>query len=239
MDYNVLSIYKDFYEKSKPNNNKEWQSIAIDPNNPLYELYNVNISFNNIKNPVNYFNPDLPWSEDHFQERICGKPINPGKQYKNWPYYKNLNNDELFRNTGKFSHNYMERYWCSDVKGRRYDYGSLNDIIQRLKDNPYNRQSFLSVWHPEDQSNNKVRVPCTIGYWFYMQEDKLNVNYLIRSCDIVRHFKNDCYMTYRLLQHVCDKTKLAIGNFNMWIGSLHCFKSDLYYIKKYVRNTNN
>jgi thymidylate synthase len=239
MNDSVLSIYRDFYKESKPNNNKEWQSIAIDPKNTLYELYNVNASFDNIKNPVEYFNPDLPWAEDHFQERICGKPINPGKQYKNWPYYKNLNNDQLFRNTGQFSHNYMERYWCSDIKGRRYNYGSLNDIIERLKDNPYNRQSFLSVWHPEDQSNNKVRVPCTIGYWFYMQDEELNVNYLIRSCDIVRHFKNDCYMTYRLLQHVCDKTKLAIGNLNMWIGSLHCFKSDLYYIKKYVRDTNN
>ena len=225
-------IYNNFLTDWEYSKNGEWQSIDIDTKNPLLECYNVNLLFKDINNPAEYFNPDMPWSEDHFQERINGFPINPGKQYKNWPYYKNGNNEKLFRSTGQFSHNYMERYWCNDLKGRRYDCGDLNDIIERLKNNKYNRQSFLSVWHPEDQSNNKVRVPCTLGYWFYYKGDKLNVNYLIRSCDIVRHFRNDCYMTYRLLQHVCEQTNLQPGDLNMWIGSFHCFKSDLYSIRK-------
>lgn len=232
MNIKILELYQEFITEWRYSSNEEWQSVKINNKNPLVEVYNTNLSFKDIDKPVSYFAPDLPWAEEHFLERINGKPINPGEQYKNWPYYNNGNNEELFRSTGKFSHNYMERYWCSDLKGRRYNNGDLNDIIERLKDNPYNRQSFLSVWHPEDQSNNNVRVPCTIGYWFYYQEGKLNVNYLIRSCDIVRHFRNDCYMTYRLLQHVCERTNLSIGDMHMWIGSLHCFKSDLYSIRK-------
>lgn len=232
MDIKIIELYQEFITEWRYSSNEEWQSVKINNKNPLVEIYNINLSFKNIAKPVNYFAPDLPWAEEHFLERINGKPINPGEQYKNWPYYNNGNNEELFRSTGKFSHNYMERYWCSDLKGRRYNNGDLNDIIERLKDNPYNRQSFLSVWHPEDQSNNNVRVPCTIGYWFYYQQGKLNVNYLIRSCDIVRHFRNDCYMTYRLLQHVCERTNLSVGDMHMWIGSLHCFKSDLYSIRK-------
>ena len=133
----------------------------------------------------------------------------------------------------------MERYWCKGFKGIRFNYGDLNDIIERLKNNTYTRQAFLSVWHPEDQSNEGVRVPCTIGYWFYRNGNKLDCTYLIRSCDAVRHFRNDIYMTYRLLEHVGINIGLLPGNLKMWIGSFHCFQSDLYTLKKYVRDTIN
>jgi hypothetical protein len=32
--------------------------------------------------------PNMPWAEDHFRERICGQPINPGAEWENWPYNK-------------------------------------------------------------------------------------------------------------------------------------------------------
>ena len=30
--------------------------------------------------------PNLPWADDHFSERICGVPINPGVEWANWPW---------------------------------------------------------------------------------------------------------------------------------------------------------
>jgi thymidylate synthase len=53
--------------------------------------------------------PNLPWCDDHFQERICGAPINPGVEWANWPW-GNHAKDSLDEN-GQFNHNYMERYW--------------------------------------------------------------------------------------------------------------------------------
>ncbi len=32
--------------------------------------------------------PNLPWADDHFEERVCGFPINPGKEWQTWPYGK-------------------------------------------------------------------------------------------------------------------------------------------------------
>jgi len=51
------------------------------------------------------------------------------------------------------------------------------------------------------------------------------MTYLIRSCDIFRHFKNDVYMTIRLAQYVRDQVNpdLDLGELSMWIGSLHCW----------------
>src|SRR5690606_41630478 len=32
-------------------------------------------------------NPNLPWADVHFEERVGGKPLNPGESYKLWPFY--------------------------------------------------------------------------------------------------------------------------------------------------------
>jgi len=231
----IIKAFEDLVDYGEISENTTWQSIDIDKRNPLVEIRNVNLEFNLITDPVYEFNPDLPWAEDHFNERVNGQPINPGEQYKNWPYYKGINNDELFRSTGQFSHNYMERYWCKGYKGIRFDYGDLNDIIERLKNNLHTRQAFLSVWHPEDQSNHLERVPCTIGYWFNVYRGQLNMTYLIRSCDAIRHFRNDLYMSYRLLQWVAGQLGVDNGSMNIWVGSFHCFQSDLYTLNKIIK----
>ena len=174
--------------------------------------------------------PDLPWAEDHFQERVGGEPLNPGEQYKNWPYYDHSKDNKRFREGDKqFSHSYMERYWPPrDLKGIRYNYGDLNDLIEKLNENPLTRQAYLSIWYPEDQQNLKERVPCTLGYHILIRDGKLNITYHIRSCDIRRHFRNDIYMTVRLAQWIRDKLKIyfKMGNLYMWIGNLHCFDSE-------------
>lgn len=170
---------------------------------------------------------DLPWAEDHFRERMSG-PSNPGQQYKNWPYWKP---DPKFMENGVFSHTYQERFWPPQYCGIRYNAGNYADIAHRLAKDHTSRQAFLSIWHPEDQSNNGVRVPCTIGYWFKIRDGRLDVTYLIRSCDARRHLRNDVYMAQRLAMDMLNyegMQDVKLGVLSMWIGSLHCFESDLY-----------
>ncbi len=178
---------------------------------------------------------DLPWAEDHFQERLAG-PTNPGKQYKNWPYYRPEDDDKRFRETGEFSHTYQERLWPPPVKGIRFVMGDYQNIRDRLRDNPTTRQAFLSIWHPEDQSNTlNRRLPCTIGYWFRRIGDTLNITYLIRSCDATRHFRNDVYMTQRLAIDMAEYIEADLGIMSMWIGSLHCFEGDRFFLQKKLK----
>ncbi len=210
-----------------------WQSVEVD--DPMLEVCNM---FFDIKMPENKeelikgCRPDLPWAEDHFQERVGGKPLNPGDQYYNWPYYDHSQDDGRFREghfKGQFSHSYMERYWPPrDLKGIRYNYGDLYHLVQRLNKNPLTRQAYFAVWYPEDQVERGERVPCSLGYHFLIRQNKINVTYHIRSCDIRRHFHNDIYLTMRLAQWVRDKLKthFEMGNLYMWIGSLHCFSTE-------------
>lgn len=182
---------------------------------------------------------DLPWAEHHFQERIGGKPTNPGETYKSWPYCPDF--ADYLDEDGKFSHTYQERFWPE--KKNRWGPGNWMDIKDRLAKDLTTRQAFLSIWHPEDQSNNDVRVPCTIGYWFRLREVKgdcafhLDITYLIRSCDALRHLRNDVYMAQRLAQDMMDHLHskeifVVPGTMSMWIGSLHCFENDRYALRK-------
>jgi len=226
---------------------QRWQGISVvedscDRSNPMIEVCNAFISMQMIEDKdrlAELCGADLPWAEDHFQERIAGFPTNPGEQYKNWPHWVV---DPKFMEGEMFSHTYQERFWPPPIAGIRYNMGDLDDVVARLRSEPTTRQAFLSIWHPEDQDPFPAnrRLPCTIGYWFKINQGRLDVTYLIRSCDARRHFRNDVYMTQRLAHHVqesllSNNIDVQLGVLSIWVGSLHCFKSDIYSLEKQVK----
>ena len=234
----INSTIKSLVDQNFLITSKKWQAVEIP-----YKMYEINNVFLEMKicNSIDILkietDADLPWSEDHFKERLNGA-TNPGLEYKKWPYYRESKDDDRFRIGGEFSHTYQERFWPPSLNGIRFKMGDYNDIKKRLKNDLTTRQAFLSIWHPEDQSNNNERLPCTIGYWFKINNYQLDITYLIRSCDAVRHFKNDIYMTQRLamdmLSYINDNN-IKLGKMCMWIGSFHCFETDLYYLNKQIK----
>lgn len=187
--------------------------------------------------------PNLPWADDHFNERVCGSPVNPGETWKTWPWAQSAR--QFLDAEGRFEVNYMERYWASEVRPlpagiRRRRWGDLNDIAERLAKDPLTRQAWLPVYFPEDTAFEAGRVPCSLGYHWIMRSGFLHVYYPIRSCDYYRHFRDDIYLTVRLtiwllqrLRKIAPKpwVDVRLGYYGMWIGSLHLFIND--YIKLY------
>lgn len=119
--------------------------------------------------------------------------------------------------------------------GIRYAYGDLSDVINLLVKNPLTRNAYLPVWFPEDTGViHGGRTPCSIGYLFRMRNNRLSVFYDIRSCDFIRHFQDDVYLTVRLLLWVLAQCRekdsrwdaIRPGAFTMHIGSFHVFAAD-------------
>jgi hypothetical protein len=227
----------------------------------MREVLNVSfqVSTSWIENLTKYrgdIKPNLPWADDHFLERVSGQPLNPGEQWKNWPYALSA---DKFRTEGggKFSHTYMERYWPKDAEshwdrpvgprmGIRYPYGDLNDVVSHLLGDTSTRQAYLPVWFPEDTGVvHGERVPCTLGYHFIQRNGYFHATYYIRSCDFVRHFRDDLYLTVRLWLWVLDQLRereaevakrtgdahqfwhqIRLGMFTFHCVSLHCFVHD-------------
>lgn len=225
---------------------KRWQGavIANNPNMACYELTHSHFQVNlegqeSLAHWREDIKPDLPWADNHFEERVCESPINPGTHWANWEHNAKAGAEGFLDDRGKFNHNYMERYWprfagAVDVptedadqwkrhfrqgfipgltkphSGIFYEYGDLNDVIRLLMDDPYTRQAYLPMWFPEDTGGGNKRAPCTIGYHFLMRREQLDINYHIRSCDFHKHFRNDLYFTVRLLIWALEK--LRAGN---------------------------
>jgi hypothetical protein len=232
--------------QTEPLHTGSWQRLdtSTSPAHATYELvdvmvkYPVPLSISRLQEEVK---PDLPWAEKHFLERIGGVPLNPPPSHKEWPW-GSFNGRHMA--SGQFSHTYPERYWpkragwelAIDRVGVRYRYGDLQDVIELLTNERLTRQAYLPVWFPEDTGvHHGERVPCTLGYHFLIRGLTLTCRYYMRSCDIVRHFTNDVYMTSRLMQHIVHRLNLAagidddpisVGQLTMYITSLHGFVGD-------------
>jgi hypothetical protein len=195
--------------------------------------------------------PNLPWAEDHFQERVGGEPVNPAPSEAWWPFAVKGNEDHKML-PEVYSHTYPERIWPKDAGaggsrfnpgapepkgyhvsdtnwGIRFAYGDLDDVVDLLNREPMTRQAYLPIWFPEDTGVvHGERVPCTLGYHFLMRLGRLDVSYFMRSCDFVRHFQDDVYMAARLCQWVAERMDGVFpGHLNMHISSLHIFRGDL------------
>lgn len=195
--------------------------------------------------------PNMPWAEDHFQERISGEPLNPPPSEAYWPFAQAGN--AAHKKDQKFSHTYPERFWpklagdvCTDPKcpshkygqnGIRFQYGDLSDLVEVIKKDPLTRQAYLPVWFPEDltAARQGERVPCTLGYHFLQTAPNiLDCTYFMRSCDIVRFFRDDVYMAGRLLHYVCAYTGFIPGNLVVHISNLHAFEADKHWLEQQI-----
>ena len=250
-----------FLRHSRKINRKTWQAQNVEevPEAVMKEMLHTTLRFDIVSDQLDdiarFVKPNQPWVDDHFQERVCGSAINPGREWKNWPWGHSA--ESHLNSQGMFNHNYMERYWpkyrChsatqvpadftrdSSPSGFHGGFGDLNDLINHMANNPLTRQAYLPVWFPEDTGDmNSGRKPCTLGYHFIRNEGKLDVVYYIRSCDVYRHFRDDIYLTIRLLLWIISHlrvhgawTDVRPGQFIMHITSLHCFINDFHQLEK-------
>lgn len=217
----------------------EWQSQKLDDNpmKAMRELRNVSFEFPLPPDSMRLsetVGAHLPWAEDHFQERVSGKPLNPSPSEAWWPFAQKVNRDHKSEEGGAFSHTYPERMWATRVEagmstglnwffngmeetvgphGLRFDYGDLGDVVEQLRKSPNTRQAYLPIWFPEDTGAvHGKRVPCTLGYHFQIRNDILDITYYMRSCDLIRHFQDDVYMAGRLAQWMTDQLNLGIAD---------------------------
>lgn len=235
-----------------------WQSIKAPQ--PMLELLNYSFTYHLPTEDLEFYReqirPNLPWADRHFlEERVSGDPINPGQTWRIWPYSSSA---DTHRRAGEedpqYDHSYAERYWPKSAgttkggvlhdddgpvhNGIRFPYGDLDDLVTILANEPTTRQAYLPIWFPEDlgAAVQEKRVPCSLGYHFIRRGGKLHIVYYLRSCDFVRHFRDDVYLTLRLQLWVLEQCRLARpemdwdkvspGTLTMHITSLHCFQTD-------------
>lgn len=205
--------------------------IKGDPNYETQELQNYSYCLLDAKSR-DIPGVTQPWADAEFKERITdpwerdggGKRIpfqvpefiNPGEAWKLreevWSEYMHY---------GRLAYTYNELLWKND---------QLTKVINRLKEDPDSRQLWISLWNPEkdpDYLGGVSRVPCSLGYGLQVRDGKLNLHYVMRSCDFATHFRNDVYLAIKFLEWVADQTGYPVGSFTHTIFSLHVYRKDI------------
>lgn len=176
-----------------------------------------------------------PWADMEFNERVTdpfsstrseeGEEmsnldgpcfINPGEAWKARPEVW-----QDYMHGGKLAYTYNELLWNND---------QLTKVINRLKEDPDSRQLWISLWNPNkdpDLLGGVSRVPCSLGYGLQVRDGKLNLHYVMRSCDFVTHFRNDVYLAIRFLEWVAEKTGYPVGDFTHTMFSCHVYNKDI------------
>ena len=173
-----------------------------------------------------------PWADLEFKERVTDpwdrtpdgtadpfsipEFINPGEAWKAraevWQDYMH---------DGKLAYTYNELLWNND---------QVTKVVNRLMVDPDSRQLWISLWNPNrdpDLLGGVSRVPCSLGYGLQVRDGKLNLHYVMRSCDFVTHFRNDVYLAIRFLEWVAEKTGYPVGDFTHTMFSCHVYNKDI------------
>ena len=254
-------------EHGKDVHTESWQGIDIRerPDAVTTELLNVTLKVDLRNNrDLNHWRtecrPNLPWADDHFAERVSGEPLNPPPSWAWWPWNKSA---AKHRSAEKFNHTYPERFWpkfagddplrahrVQPLRGIRWTYGDLEDVIKLLRKEPLTRQAYMPMFFPEDTGiGDGGRKPCTLGYQFIVRDNRLHCFYPMRSCDLMRHFRDDVYLAIRLMLWVIEQCSdargdtpkpvkhafwqhVTPGSLTMHMTSLHCFVNDMIELRR-------
>jgi len=228
-------IRRSFQTRATKVDTAHWQGLA---QLPLLELLNYHFCYQIPPTPQllkQDIKPNLPWADDHFEERVSGIPYNPAPAYKWWPWWRE-ESKVTQREQEKFDFSYPERIWTPKLQGLMRPYGNLKDIIDLLIDRPLTKQAYLPLFFPEDTGNvHRGRLMCSLGYHFICRNSQLHIFYTMRSCDFIRYFQDDVYLACRILQWVLQQLKqrdsfwnnIKVGLLFMHIYSLHIAASEL------------
>ena len=190
--------------------------VEGNPDYETMELQNYGYTIINAKSS-DVTGVSQPWADAEFEERIDPSgTVNPGKA---WELRKEVWYE--YMHDGKLAYAYNERIMFNN---------QLNKVIDRLKIDHDSRQLWVSIWNPAvdpDKLGGVSRVPCSLGYNFQFRDGKLNMHYVMRSCDFKTHFTNDVYLAIRMLEYVAEKTGLPVGDFTHTLFSLHIYRKDI------------
>jgi thymidylate synthase len=145
-----------------------------------------------------------------FLDRISPKPVNPGRA---------IEADEVGV-LSKFLHDGLLDYTYSERLCNQYQF-----IIDLLIEHPNTRQAYMSVWDKAIDINRleKMRVPCSLGYHFFIRDNKLVMIYSMRSLEVTKCLGNDIFTASLMLQYIANQVGVDYGYIQFHIGSMHIF----------------
>jgi thymidylate synthase len=99
----------------------------------------------------------------------------------------------------------------------------LSKIIEILKKDPTSRKASISLYDGKEIDLYSKDTVCTYAINFYIVNDKLNMQVMMRSNDLVYGFCNDQYCFSKLQSLVAKELNLNIGIYTHFVCNMHIY----------------
>ena len=115
---------------------------------------------------------------------------------------------------------YRERMW---------EEGQLDKILGLISERRETRQAVLMIYNPSRDVDrlSRGRIPCTIGYQFFIRSGALHMVYMMRTADLVNIFAADLYMAEKLKGYFSERLSVLKGDLSVLVNNLHVYREDM------------
>lgn len=101
----------------------------------------------------------------------------------------------------------------------------LEYVINELKRDKNTRRAVLTIYDAKENHIFEKDTPCTLSIHFDIEDNKLNMNVVMRSNDLVFGFCNDQYCFSELMKLVASSIDgITIGEYNHFVHNMHIYE---------------
>jgi thymidylate synthase len=100
----------------------------------------------------------------------------------------------------------------------------LNKVIEMLKKDPTTRRASISLYDGKEIDQYEKDTICTYAINFYISNDALNMQVMMRSNDLVFGFCNDQYCFSKLQELVAQRLSMKLGYYTHYVCNMHIYK---------------
>lgn len=172
-----------------------------------------NVGFEIIRPDKNEINtPWRKWSKDYADfewDWYMSKNPNAEEISQRAKIWKNLMDDN-----GNVNSNYGYQWNRND---------QLTKVIDLLRKDNNTRRGSLSLYDGKEIDLYKKDTICTYAINFYIRDNELNMQVMMRSNDLIYGFCNDQYCFSKLQMYVAEELKLKLGNYFHFVCNLHIY----------------
>lgn len=194
------------------------------------ELRNNTLSIQNqgfyIKNPIDR-NINCEW-----------RKWNINYAEKEWLWYLSKNRDvTLLKQSAKL---WDKMHNGNNIVNSNYGYlwnrnDQLSTCIDKLLKDKNTRQAYITLFDGKDRKDYDYDTPCTLNIGFVIINNKLNMNVVMRSNDLVYGFCNDQYCFSKLQEFVAKSVGIDVGTYYHFVHDLHIYEKHFDLKEKYFK----
>jgi thymidylate synthase len=96
-------------------------------------------------------------------------------------------------------------------------------VIEKLKKDPSSRQAVMIIWDPWYDHQPTKDVPCTIGFIFNIRENKLHMQTIMRSNDVILGTTYDVFAFTLFQEYIARQLGVEMGAYKHFANSFHLY----------------